>query len=327
MFVLLAATAFGQDFVTYEAQSIVQHGTAPSITFTVKESGSFGFSIDCGVKRWSVPKQDYAAGSVEKLELTGTPLGDHACTGAVEVEMPDGRSGTLNFQLPIRSLKPITWDTRDEDYHPSERYLLARPSRALSTAKATFIGAGGAVLEETWADVEDPMAPRIRWTTRDEVLKIVVNAEDTLGATSELTLSPWSYRIPHEDVVFATNDAAITPAEEPKLETTWKDIEATLAKYGDIVKIQLFVAGYTDTVGNPASNHALSERRARSIASWFRQRGFSGEIHYQGFGESVLAVATGDEVDEEANRRALYVLAASPPRTSEAIPRGNWKRL
>lgn len=327
MFTLLFAQALAQDLVKYDANSIVEHGTTPDITFRIQESGEFGFTLDCGVKRWSLPRQGYTMGASRKMELTGIPLGDHHCVGAIDIQMADGRSGTLNFELPVRSLKPLTWKTNDEDYHPKERYLLAHASRDLATAKATFIGADGQTLEETYAELDDPKTPKVSWTTREEVLKIVLDAKDTLGATSQLILSPWSYRIPHDDVVFATNDSAITPAEEPKLEATWGDIQSTLDKYGDVVKIQLYVAGYTDTVGSPSSNHALSERRARSIAAWFRQRGFTGGIHYQGFGESVLAVATADNVDEEANRRALYVLAAGAPRTSDAIPKNHWKPL
>ena len=82
-----------------------------------------------------------------------------------------------------------------------------------------------------------------------------------------------------------------------------------------------------DTVGDAASNQGLSERRARAIAAWFRQRGFRGAVWYQGFGEGVLAVGTPDETDEPANRRAIYVLAADKPPVSDVLPRQAWKRL
>ena len=91
--------------------------------------------------------------------------------------------------------------------------------------------------------------------------------------------------------------------------------------------IKLYLAGYTDTVGDGGGNQALSERRARSIAAWFRNRGFSGEIAFQGFGERGQAVQTGEGVDEARNRRAVYILAASPPPTSPGLPGSNWSRL
>ena len=323
----LLAAAFAQDLVTYDAKSIVQHGTPPTITFQIQESGHFRFTVACGPKKSSVPKASYSAGAKHTLELTGVPMGDHQCAGAIDAEMPDGRSGTLPFKLNVRSLKPLSWVTNDEDYSAGERRLTTSPSRPLQTATAKLIGADGAVIETVYADLEDPAHAVFKWTSPDEVLQIVVDATDTLGATSTLTLSPWSYRIPHDDIVFASGDATITDAEAHKLEATWADIERVLAKYGAIVKIQLFVAGYTDTVGPAANNVALSQRRARSIAAWFQQRGFSGPIHYQGFGESVLADPTGDEVDNASNRRALYVLAAAPPQKSDAIPRSNWSAL
>jgi outer membrane protein OmpA-like peptidoglycan-associated protein len=71
----------------------------------------------------------------------------------------------------------------------------------------------------------------------------------------------------------------------------------------------------------------LSERRARAIAAWFRRRGFTGPVSYQGFGETALAVPTPDETDEAANRRALYILAANPPPVSEQLPARAWKPL
>ena len=107
------------------------------------------------------------------------------------------------------------------------------------------------------------------------------------------------------------------------------DWSATVAlpKYGSVVEVRLYVAGYTDTVGAAAGNQALSERRARAIATWFRNRGFTGAVQYQGFGESVLAEPTADEVDHAANRRALYILAAQTPPISTALPRSAWKAL
>jgi outer membrane protein OmpA-like peptidoglycan-associated protein len=99
-----------------------------------------------------------------------------------------------------------------------------------------------------------------------------------------------------------------------------------VARYGSVVDIELFVAGYTDTVGSTASNQGLSERRAEAIAGWFARRGFAGPIWYQGFGESVLKRATPDETDELVNRRALYLLAAEVPPPSAELPHRNWRK-
>ena len=92
-------------------------------------------------------------------------------------------------------------------------------------------------------------------------------------------------------------------------------------------KINLYVGGYTDTVGDKTMNLALSDQRATAIAIWFKDKGFPGEIYAQGFGERGLAVQTPDEVDEARNRRAVYILAAEAPPTSRELPTSSWKKV
>jgi outer membrane protein OmpA-like peptidoglycan-associated protein len=105
------------------------------------------------------------------------------------------------------------------------------------------------------------------------------------------------------------------------------EIESVQARYGEHAEINLYVGGFTDTVGSAATNRALSQRRARAIAAWFRSAGFSAPVYYQGFGEDGLAVPSGDEVDEPANRRAAYIIAAQPPPISSTLPGDSWTAL
>ena len=44
-----------------------------------------------------------------------------------------------------------------------------------------------------------------------------------------------------------------------------------VTKYKELGRITLFIAGHTDSVGNEGYNLQLSQRRAQSIGSWFRQ--------------------------------------------------------
>jgi outer membrane protein OmpA-like peptidoglycan-associated protein len=97
--------------------------------------------------------------------------------------------------------------------------------------------------------------------------------------------------------------------------------------YGDLVPVKLYIAGCTDTVGDAAHNDDLSRRRARSIASWLRSHGYDQPIFYHGFGERLLAVPTGDGVDELANRRALYLVSSNPPPAGSGIPSVGWTAL
>ena len=121
--------------------------------------------------------------------------------------------------------------------------------------------------------------------------------------------------------------SAIKDDQEYKLNDVKGEIQKIVDKYADIATVNLYIAGYTDTVGNPSANLSLSTARAKSIALWFKASGFQGSIYYQGFGESVLAVPTADGVDQAENRRALYLVAADTPAVSSDLPKTNWKRL
>ncbi len=50
------------------------------------------------------------------------------------------------------------------------------------------------------------------------------------------------------------------------------------------------------------------------------------EIYFTGMGEKGLKIQTGDNVDEEKNRRALYVISFQPPTGANFPSAGAWKR-
>lgn len=168
----------------------------------------------------------------------------------------------------------------------------------------------------------------VEWSQREgNVMKISLTAHDTLGFWSEVEIIPWSVDIPHEEIHFPSGSDAIPEDELHKVDDAYQQLVAAVERYGRFVDINLYVAGYTDTVGSGPDNQRLSEARARSIARAFRDRGFHFPVFYQGFGEDALAVATADGVDQVANRRALYILAAQPPLPSHHVPRDAWRRL
>ena len=171
--------------------------------------------------------------------------------------------------------------------------------------------------DELWIDWEGP----------EEVLRLDITVHDKWGFYAFEQIFPWSLEIPHDDVHFDTGSHEIKDTEAPKVDKAYKDIDEVVQRYSQFVEVRLFVGGYTDTVGDAASNQGLSERRARSIAQALRARGFKGKIFYQGFGEKGLKIATEDNVDEILNRRAVYLLASKSPVTSASMPTGNWKPL
>ena len=69
------------------------------------------------------------------------------------------------------------------------------------------------------------------------------------------------------------------------------------------------VNGYTDTMGSPEYNDQLSANRARAVADIMVADGVDpARISAHGFGETHLAVETGDQVKEIKNRRVEIVL-------------------
>jgi outer membrane protein OmpA-like peptidoglycan-associated protein len=169
----------------------------------------------------------------------------------------------------------------------------------------------------------------ISWPAKKtEVGAIRLKATDVDDFWAGVILEPFWVEIPHREVIFDNGKATWQPEEEPKLEETLKGVRDAMKKHKKHgLNMQLYIAGYTDTVGGNADNMKLSQARARAIAKWFKRKGLKIDLYYQGFGESVLAKQTADNVPEPLNRRALYVLGNAPPPRSGQIPRGNWKKL
>ena len=154
----------------------------------------------------------------------------------------------------------------------------------------------------------------------NDLRRMEIKVTDAVGRWIGFRLVAWYVEIPHDDVIFQTGSASVEPSEAGKLDAVVKRVKAevqafrkTLGRQDVGLNLKLYVVGCTDTVGSPTDNLNLSRRRARSIAEYFRQRGVSAPIFYEGYGEGLLAIATGDNVEEAKNRRAIYVLTNTEP--------------
>ena len=317
-----------EDVISFEATTTVEHGVdTPKLTFHPRVGGTMQATLRCPTKTFTLDTK-MAAGQPIVLALTGLPEGVHACEAAVALRTSDGTTGDMGFALTVASLKQLQLGATIDDYDRVNGALVVHADRDVVDARATLYGPRGVVIGSATADLTDPRTPKLRWgAVGQEVVKVEVEAQDANGFRTVLEVLPWFYAIPHEDVVFESGQDLVREGEQAKLERSWAEVVKAMELYGSVMEIRLYVAGYTDTVADAGSNLALSERRARSIAAWFRARGFRGPVLYQGFGEAALAVQTADGVDEPANRRALYVLAANTPPTSPDLPRSDWKRL
>ena len=175
---------------------------------------------------------------------------------------------------------------------------------------------------EIWVDVRDLPRPRPNRTMteledQNAALRAAMAAADIedLGRKFSLRqirtipqvrdLAP---TITMNTITFASGSAAVEPSEAARLNKLGKLITDLIAENPNEV---FLIEGHTDAVGSAASNLALSDRRAESVAKALTEY-FDvppENLVVQGYGESELLVPTGS--DERANRRvAVRIITA-----------------
>ena len=118
----------------------------------------------------------------------------------------------------------------------------------------------------------------VKWASDAEIFMIWVRGEDQFGRFTEYKLVPWAVEIPHTEINFDSGKWGIKNDEATKLN------EAVAVAFHELVALekvnkavqanltpQLYIVGYTDTVGPGGSNQKLSNSRAKSIAEFFRE--------------------------------------------------------
>jgi len=175
---------------------------------------------------------------------------------------------------------------------------------------------------EIWVDVRDLPRPRpnrtmIELEDQNAALRAAMAAADIedLGRKFSLRqirtipqvrdLAP---TITMNTITFASGSAAVEPSEAARLNKLGKLITDLIAENPNEM---FLIEGHTDAVGSAASNLALSDRRAESVAKALTEY-FDvppENLVVQGYGESELLVPTGS--DERANRRvAVRIITA-----------------
>ena len=104
------------------------------------------------------------------------------------------------------------------------------------------------------------------------------------------------------DATFAFDSAEI----EPQFRPTYRKIASVLSDYEKTI---VHVIGHTDSVGSASYNIDLSERRARAVGVYLRDRGVSGDrLIYEGRGERE-SIASNETVEgRRQNRRVDIVI-------------------
>lgn len=307
-----------QDAVSLSYVKAGQVGTSlPGLTLTLhQDADDLSVDLTCGTKKFS--RSGPAKSGAQIQMALDLPAGQWTCKGALNGRFSDGGEGSMPLSFGVTVYEPLKVTLASGSLDLAARRLSVTLDRRAGKVEVIATTLGGDVVGR--AEVPSSAAAGtpidVQWEELrpGEIIKIRVRGVDADGFWSDLELMPWQYRIPHEDVIFASASAEITPQEEPKLAEALARVQDTLKKYGaDLVVLNLYVGGHTDTVGDAAYNRDLSLKRAMAIARWFKAHGFTGKIYYQGFGESDLAVTTADGVDEPRNRRVDYVVASQSP--------------
>ncbi len=297
----------------------------PAFLVTPKRAvSSLRVVIEAGGRDFTFNRGGLPAGEQARFEWRRDDAVTEA-TAWVQAEFTDSTTEEVQVPFSWSFGAPLKVDLSGATADVKARTLTVSVTARVQDAEITAYGAGKKVLDQRRVPIGDgPGDIEVPWVGRPEdvvLLDIKLNGDN---AWAGFTYSPWFLDIPHEDVLFETNSDVIRPEEEPKLEDTLRQLQEVLEKYGPVVPVKLYLAGCTDTVGDRASNRDLSRRRARSIARWLRQHGYDKPIFYYGFGEELLAVPTGDGVDNAANRRVLYMVGANPPPPGSGIPQVRW---
>jgi outer membrane protein OmpA-like peptidoglycan-associated protein len=259
------------------------------------------------------------------------PEGRFHYEGELVVRFPDAEEASMPLSFDAELLGPLRLTVVPEDVDVEGRKLrftLSRPaSRAkvtvlMDTGKKAFEGevsfqgeAAGTPLEVTWPAAEG------------RVLRISLQAFDTSDFFTGVELFPWRVDVPHEEVNFPSGRAEVPAAERRKLDASHALIADAVSRYGRFADLRLYIVGHTDTVGDTDANRELSLQRARVIAAYLRKRGLKLPIFFEGLGEQSPRVATPDETDEAANRRAEYILSVEPPTLSSTPFPPRWRKL
>jgi outer membrane protein OmpA-like peptidoglycan-associated protein len=300
---------------------VLAHVSVTSLKIELERSGCGGAATKV---EFSVPK--LGAGHRQRFDLD-QPVGRCSYDGSLSARV-SGQESSMPLQFKAEVVPPpsLSNPSIDEAAHT----VTVTFSRGADHGVVDAYGEDGKQLSSTETPLNGAPAGELLtmpYRAAAPVLRIRVQVYDREDLFGGLDLFPWSMRIPHQEVVFATGSAAITPAEAPKVADSLVQISAALKRVGDQAPLRLFVAGYTDTVGGEEQNLALSKARAQSIGAYFRAHGVHVPILTTGLGETALLVATPDETPELRNRRAEYILSVDAPAIAGAPRAPEWAEL
>lgn len=303
-------------------------GENPAILITPNRPvASLFISIEAGTKKIETTKKNLAEGVQIRVEWPRDTKVTHADV-FLRANYSDGSVTENTIPIDYTFKGQLSVDLSHASADISAKTLTVSVSAAVTEADIVAYGAHKAELDRSTIRLSaGPGTISVPFVGDPAEVVILDVTLKTDTAYAGFTYSPWFLDIPHEDVLFASDSADITADQTYKLQATLAQLNDVVDKYGEMVPVKLYIAGCTDTVGDSGHNGELSGRRADSIARWLRAAGFSYPIYTYGFGESLLAIPTGDGEDNAANRRALYMVGANPPPAGSGVPAVGWRAV
>ncbi len=333
---LSAVVAFATDPVSYEFSPQADAQGKASLTVTFNEPAAGVEIVIRGDDGTTIKRKPGSMGAGKDYQITWNQKGAQV---RYEMELTgDSLSGNFTFEIIKAAAKgkvgKLKFMSSREDI-VDRRQAKYETSFALTSYEYKVIDDDGDTIASDIVTTGVPAGGKftISWKSPASVFMVEVRGEDEHGRFVEDRRVPYSADIPHTEVNFDSGKADIKPGEVPKLDeavaVAFHELDA-LDRVNQAVQAnltpQLYIVGYTDTVGNAGKNQTLSQGRAKAIAKYFYDQGFWAEIYYAGMGERGLRVETDDNVDEVRNRRALYLIAFQKPGSGGQIP-GSWTRL
>lgn len=331
---LAAAPAAAQEAnFSYRTQDIVDAGE-PGLLILLpqKDVRDVVLELSSAKGRQIIKRGALPAGMEHRIQFK-TPAGVTPWHARLTARV-DGPPVTMEFDFEVAALPPLEVRIERAGTNLPAGKVVLSANRPLKSADVQVFDKGGEQVVDTAVDLAGQANPiTVTWReTGPDIRRVDLKLTDAHGTWTMMRAVSWYAEIPHVDVIFDSAKWDIRPDETAKLDPAVGAINSELDRFRAelgreaATDAALYVAGHTDTVGSPADNAVLSEKRARAIAEYFRGKGVKVPVYYLGAGERGLAVETGDNVDEARNRRAVYVLSNAPPGVG-AYAGGGWHKL
>ena len=331
LFLLLGPLGIGAayaDDLSYGYTPAPGPGENPAILITPNRAvQSLFISIEAGSKKIETTKTNLAEGKQIRVEWPRDTKVTHADV-FLRASFSDGSVSESSVPIDYTFKGSLSVDLSRASADLASKTVTVNVSASVTSADIIAYGAHKAELDRSTVPLSGGpgqlSVPFVGDPGEVVLLDVTLKNEN---AYAGFTYSPWFLDIPHEDVLFASDSATITADQVYKLQATLEQLNDVVDKYGSVVPVKLYIAGCTDTVGDAGHNSELSFRRADAIARWLRSSGFNYPTYTYGFGESLLAVQTGDGEDNASNRRALYMVGANPPPAGSGVPGVGWRAV